>query len=1260
MPYQRSTQAKGFTKRAVYDESKQLRQYSKDLDKQRKTDVQAWERQDALWEKEAKDTYEIANLSNFSKTLNKMLQTVAEDVVKPINEGQVDDGVEDGIAAAQGDKEALKKIALQEEQILEIENKVAEQRKTVLEKANNVEKTWDGTNYKASLEEKYRLLNLKKLGGNHAYGYRIGYLMQSASGYDAWRDSILTPNSEHALSQQVLPGTDLIIGNYRSYNTEEKKSILAYVQKQYILTKGSGMKSSIVDKYLTRPVLEKTAKFQNTEYEVELANWATETETDLNSRFQNALEGIDQNTDALKTSIEEIAFTYPSISKALNLPGSHNLNTKKKILELIKSEVSTLKVGRHANVDDQEDFIIFARTVPIVIPGITPEGGSPLFEIWSTELNEAGLRLDLLAASADKIRKHKTSQNLLATGEWQTAFAGYREDGNFANYDAQLKLIKETYGAYITPQMLANWQGAIDQAIMPIEQAESYLANDIFKDKNTVLFVGDPALRKVPQKLINEYIKKEKILTKVYQFPTDKAVHMSSANSLTSNTIQLLKQQTDGSDIKFDKNHPQIIAFNSHVTSKLHKLAWEIYDQSKGDEGGITLAQAFSQATEQISLEIQDGQNKPNTLYYIHPEIGFTHGSLNSAHLGDKEILDLGAEQELQKELVNNALNISRDNTGTNVWLAPEIPVIIDNPKFYQLNNNGGVHLIWDGLSEQTGIPAEILYNWQANKLDPALGIQPKVWSQPIQDKLNLWKTTNPNDWADLNSGDSLRVGRALDKRNVVDLAALARAVVSNDGSLPISEGEYKSLLESLGLDSSISYEEFLSKPELVNQVFNKKALNIIDQVETMTSNPREGLRMVLAGLKFGDVNEYQSADAYTLYTIYKTDDRDLIAKLNSGFNMDSRYIRSNTVFETDKYFGNNTDINSLNSIEAIDTELNNLGEPPSKLVITERDIPVSAGPVTNMIGGWIGLDKKTEPNPEYLRYEKRKQLLNDKKLIFERITQGDLIFPRDWNRAKKYGSSEIFDALNRVLGDRVPALIKKANELPGNAEQNYLQLIMAEPEFVEFVNPNAYIPNQPGDQTSTELSAYEPGGVLIGNIGKQDLTPVEGHYGSKINVRNDVADKLIQLKDAATKEGYFLAFTSKNSGYRTTKQQTELYNQKKRGGLPGTPQVATPGTSEHESGKAVDFDLNAMANQQPFTEKAIRVMMRELSKKTGGKLGSVARQQALDKLRKDWEKKTITWLEKNAHKYGFKQTVKGEPWHWVYDASLLNTGDVN
>ena len=102
MTYQRSTQASGFKKRTGPDESKQLRQYATALDTRRKQEVKDQERQgvqltnemtriDALASK--KDTYELNNLRNFSKTLDTFMNTMATNVVKPVFDQQIEDGV---------------------------------------------------------------------------------------------------------------------------------------------------------------------------------------------------------------------------------------------------------------------------------------------------------------------------------------------------------------------------------------------------------------------------------------------------------------------------------------------------------------------------------------------------------------------------------------------------------------------------------------------------------------------------------------------------------------------------------------------------------------------------------------------------------------------------------------------------------------------------------------------------------------------------------------------------------------------------------------------------------------------------------------------------------------------------------------------------------------------------------------------------------------------------------------------------------------
>ena len=211
MPNQRSTKATGFRKRTGLDESKQLRQYATALDTKRKEDVKGMERQgvqmsnemtriDALASK--KDTYELQNLRNFSKTLDTFMDTVATNVVKPVFDQQIEDGVTLGVRYQQGDPDAIAKVEASEKQLEEIESRIKEQELKVAQSTEAIQNSWDKENYRASLEEEYRLLNIKKLGSNRAFGFRKGILKESATGWDAFRDSSLLDNEDNPASTE--------------------------------------------------------------------------------------------------------------------------------------------------------------------------------------------------------------------------------------------------------------------------------------------------------------------------------------------------------------------------------------------------------------------------------------------------------------------------------------------------------------------------------------------------------------------------------------------------------------------------------------------------------------------------------------------------------------------------------------------------------------------------------------------------------------------------------------------------------------------------------------------------------------------------------------------------------------------------------------------------------------------------------------------------------------------------------------------------
>ena len=99
-------------------------------------------------------------------------------------------------------------------------------------------------------------------------------------------------------------------------------------------------------------------------------------------------------------------------------------------------------------------------------------------------------------------------------------------------------------------------------------------------------------------------------------------------------------------------------------------------------------------------------------------------------------------------------------------------------------------------------------------------------------------------------------------------------------------------------------------------------------------------------------------------------------------------------------------------------------------------------------------------------------------------------------------------------------------------------------------------------------------------------------------DVEVNTAEGFIAMRDAAAADGVLLWIYS---GFRSHDRQKLLYEAWREG---WGNKAARPGHSNHQSGRALDLYLGPGA---------------------------------------------FAWLEANARRFGFKRTVKGEPWHWEY-----------
>jgi len=118
---------------------------------------------------------------------------------------------------------------------------------------------------------------------------------------------------------------------------------------------------------------------------------------------------------------------------------------------------------------------------------------------------------------------------------------------------------------------------------------------------------------------------------------------------------------------------------------------------------------------------------------------------------------------------------------------------------------------------------------------------------------------------------------------------------------------------------------------------------------------------------------------------------------------------------------------------------------------------------------------------------------------------------------------------------------------------------------------------------------------------GKASIITVQP-VGNGQYLRADAAKNFKALRAAGAKAGFTFSPTS---GFRTMEQQKVLYQKDLNG--TGNP-AAKPGTSKHQNGIAMDI---------------------------GGVGG--------------YGSKAYNWLNATAGKYGFKDDVRGEPWHWSF-----------
>jgi D-alanyl-D-alanine carboxypeptidase len=212
-------------------------------------------------------------------------------------------------------------------------------------------------------------------------------------------------------------------------------------------------------------------------------------------------------------------------------------------------------------------------------------------------------------------------------------------------------------------------------------------------------------------------------------------------------------------------------------------------------------------------------------------------------------------------------------------------------------------------------------------------------------------------------------------------------------------------------------------------------------------------------------------------------------------------------------------------------------------------------------------------------------------------------------------------------------AIDSAADPLPSQSEDDdsaSVSAVDADISTAKSTEPTGGLPDSPGDSGSSALSGDEqpvpvesPGGGRITDKSEPapgDLVTIAGYGGIKVLLHRLAALFWSRLIDAARIDGIADPYLLPLSGYRSVARQQQLWQAAlEKYGSPEQARmyVAPPGSSAHQSGRAVDCWLGSSPDSQ-----------------------NVLKQQ---------QTTAYVWLVDNAERFGFYPYEK-EPWHWEYN----------
>ena len=904
MAYTPSTKAVNFKNRAVVDVSTDIARKAKQLDSRRAQDVNNFQRQAAgqLTELQrqdqvlsANDQFQIKQLGQFSNYLNDLMKTSAEQLGKSYIDAKREEGIDLARKVASGDEEAIAKIALQEEQLDEIEKKIEEQKRKAIEAS----KTFLEDEARLNLTQKYQALNIRKLGSNVAYGYMKGHFNEAALGYKPHLEAELKSSEEMIPLPEELGGGEIMIKEYNTLTDPKIKGYIeSYIENQYIANNNPfGAADSVVYRYLTKSVTKTTDDYREEEYQRDKRIIGDEEILDRRTRLFSTATGFnfdetldyDLVKDGKKVNVLDgpVKDAGEIIQEMLNLgPLSHemrgsagsNLANREQVLKDLEQWIT------NADADTRNEIKQYLEYKKFNLPG---QGEKLLKDHFKGDF-----LIDNIIAAAEKKDSDKAAQfQTIGTRRFKDGIAnlknlyhnGIDHDNNPATPNVGYSL--EDYKNGLDDFLAANPDlRSLDNFQTLLEDARAWEPIELNEKRSLKLYnaikITDGKITRTNYNRLHPTIKalvrKEGTLIEG-AFGFDEEGFKEALASSNDRITKALKDIAGANKTTSDFVSNSVDDAIAYAEAELLLKAEEFWNT----ERYTTKAQAIDAAAKFMVQDMNDNRNNRDHTYYFDTQDGFT--KINPDRIVDATITlnnSIQARDKLVASITySNGDAISEKKLISKDSLTPVFNKAGDKIIGFDASVTQIQKLDTFARPKYEIVNAQILAN--GGTKDDLIKIEDlDEASQTIAREL---EERFPHLRAALNSDSTMEKESAIDEMGAISTAYIANSLYN----VPINEGDLVKILNEKG----INMEDYNSDVELKEKIRGEYINDLIVTAVGTTDNKNEAILKVAYSFKNGKENmgQYKSMMTNNSLTDKIIDDKDFsFGILNSYYSGDT------------------------------------------------------------------------------------------------------------------------------------------------------------------------------------------------------------------------------------------------------------------------------------------------------------------------------------------------------------------------------------